>query len=180
MTNKLKEKSTSEGFPQELIDAIRYVYEPAGMKVTEEPRRELESSAYEACRFGLDHRTIVFRVAKITPTKIGQFVTLWKRPTANSEIAPFDSSDGIAFVVINVSDAKHRGQFVFDSKTLVAQGVMSQNGKGGKRAMRLYPPWTKPDSKVARKTQQWQLMHYLPLTGGDTVDTQKVHQLFNV
>lgn len=55
------------------------------MKVTE-ARREVASSEYGACRLGLDDYTIVFRVAKTTPTKIGQFVTIWKRPIQGATI----------------------------------------------------------------------------------------------
>ena len=40
---------------------------------------EKESSEYCAHRFEINNKKILFRQAKITPTKIGQFVTLWKR-----------------------------------------------------------------------------------------------------
>jgi hypothetical protein len=40
---------------------------------------EKESSEYCAYRFEINTKKILFRQAKITPTKTGQFVTLWKR-----------------------------------------------------------------------------------------------------
>ncbi|EJP05170.1 MepB domain protein [Leptospira interrogans serovar Bulgarica str. Mallika] len=40
---------------------------------------EKEGSDYGACNFELKKWKITFRVAKITPKKVGQFVTLWKR-----------------------------------------------------------------------------------------------------
>lgn len=162
----------------DLIAAIEQIYEPAGMTLTNEAQREEESAEYGACRFGLDGQTIVYRVAKTTPTKIGQFVTLWKRPTPASEIAPLDTGDGVAFVVVSVADETHRGQFVFDRKILVAKGVMSIDGEGGKRAIRVYPPWSRPVAKQAVKTQQWQLKYFLALDQNGDADPVQVHRLF--
>ncbi len=53
-----------------------------------------ESSDYEACSFQLDELSVRFRVAKVTPTKIGQFVTFWKRLPGHA-IQPYDLSDAI-------------------------------------------------------------------------------------
>ena len=36
-----------------------------------------ESLEYAACSFELDGRTVEHRASKITPTKSGQFVTVW-------------------------------------------------------------------------------------------------------
>ena len=60
----------------DLSSAIEQIYKPAGMRLTDEAWREEESAEYGACRFSLNGQVIVFRVAKTTPTKIGQFVTL--------------------------------------------------------------------------------------------------------
>jgi hypothetical protein len=137
--------------PNDLIAAIQDVYKPAGMQLTEMALREAESAEYGASPFGLDGHTIVFRVAKTMPTKIGQFVTIWKHPMSSSIIAPLDVDDGVAFVVMSVFDATHRGQFVFDQKILASKGIMAINGKGGERAIRVYPPWFKPVAKEAVK-----------------------------
>ncbi|PZW94345.1 hypothetical protein DFS28_1085 [Pseudomonas sp. 478] len=162
----------------DLIAAIEQIYKPAGMTLTHEARREEESADYGACRFGLDGQVIVFRVAKTTPTKMGQFVTLWKRPTPTSEIAPLDSGDGVAFVVVSVADETHRGQFVFDREILAAKGVMSIDGEGGKRAIRVYPPWSRPVAKQAVRTQQWQLKYFLTLDQSGHADPVQVRRLF--
>ncbi|WP_321837690.1 MepB family protein [Pseudomonas kulmbachensis] len=166
--------------PSELIAAIQDVYKPAGMQLTDLPLREAESAEYGASRFGLDGHTVVFRVAKTTPTKIGQFVTIWKRPSSGSTIAPLDVDDGVAFVVVSVSDATHRGQFVFDHTILAAKGIMAINGKGGKRAIRVYPPWVKPVAKEAVRTQQWQLRYFLSLEQSASADSVQVRRLFEV
>ncbi|MGZ7458962.1 MepB family protein [Pseudomonas sp. Ma2-10] len=162
----------------DLIAAIERIYKPAGMTLTDEVRREEESAEYGACRFGLDGQTIVYRVAKTTPTKIGQFVTLWKRPTPAGEIAPLDTGDGVAFVVVSVADETHWGQFVFDQKILAAKGVMSIDGDGGKRAIRVYPPWVRPVAKQAIRTQQWQLKYFLALEQNGSADAVQVGRLF--
>ena len=163
--------------PSDLSDAIRNVYGPAGLE-TSGAVREAESSEYGACRFRLNGQAIAFRAAKTTPTKIGQFVTLWKRPAPGGVIAPLDVSDDVAFVAISVFDATHRGQFVFDRKTLAAKDIMSVGGKGGKRAIRVYPPWTKPMAKDAVRTQAWQIKHFLPLAGDGTAEPELVRKLF--
>jgi hypothetical protein len=48
---------------------------------------ERESLEYAACSFKLNSMSVKFRVAKITPTKIGQFVTLWKRVSKGGSVA---------------------------------------------------------------------------------------------
>src|SRR4051794_40368325 len=89
---KYQSNPASGRLPHDLIVAIRDVYEPAGMKAMDAVR-EAEGSEYGACRLSLDGNIIAFRVAKTTPAKIGQFVTIWKRQTADCDIAPLDVSD---------------------------------------------------------------------------------------
>ncbi len=146
--------------------ALHDLYLPAGLQLTGPIVAEAESAEYGACRFALEGHSIVFRVAKITPTKTGQFVTLWKRPVPGADIAPLDAADAVQFVVIAVFDETQRGQFIFSRDLLIERGVMSRDGKGGKRALRVYPPWSTPTAKDAIRTRQWQLRCFLP-TGAD-------------
>ena len=81
---------------------------------------------------------------------------------------------------MSVFDATHRGQFVFDQKILASKGIMAINGKGGKRAIRVYPPWVKPVAKEAVRTQQWQLQYFLPLEQSGSADSVQVRRLFEV
>ena len=60
----------------ELIDKL--VFKTCGLNLLNF-EIELESQEYSACNFQLDRQDVKFRLAKITPTKIGQFVTIWKR-----------------------------------------------------------------------------------------------------
>ena len=167
-----------EGLPNDLIYSIQKIYVPAGLQVTTKALREPESSEYGACRFGLNDYGIAFRVAKTTPTKLGQFVTIWKRPTPKDEIAPIDATDNVDFVIVFVSSEIHRGQFIFDQKILLEKRIMSQGDKEGKRAFRIYPPWTILLSKEALKTQEWQLPYFLPLGQDWASNFEEVRKLF--
>jgi hypothetical protein len=168
--------------PHVLSAAINGAYKPAGMKVTTPPVRELgEAGAeYEACRLGLDNHSIVFREAKTTPDRAGQFVTILKRSAGKN--MPLDIRDDVDFVVVDVSDSTHHGQFVFDKKTLLREGVMSGNGKKGKMAIRVYPPWSKSIGKwkVNTKTQQWQTRCFLPFLPNGTAHSAQVRKLFHL
>ncbi|WP_081232182.1 MepB family protein [Pseudomonas chlororaphis] len=172
--------ATPDPVPKALITAIDEVYTRAGLQLTSPARREPESAEYGATRLALDGHTVAFRVAKTTPTKMGQFVTLWKRPLPGGPIAPLDFHDNISFVVVSVSDAPHHGQFVFDRKILAAKGIMAINGAGGKRAFRVYPPWVKPVAKDAVRTQQWQRRYFLALEPDASADCVQVRRLFAV
>lgn len=128
-----------------------------------EPRADVESRDYGAHAFEVNGHRAVFRVAKTTPTKDGQFVTLWKRTADSGPIRPFDSSDGIGLFVVSVRGEAGFGQFVFPQRALIAHGVVSQDFIGGKRAVRVYPPWSRPGNRTARATQRWQLEHFCPI-----------------
>lgn len=167
-----------KGVPPSLVTAIRQIYAPAGLVATH-IQPEGEGCEYGACRFSLGDHHVVFRVAKTTPTKIGQFVTIWKRPRAGGPIAPLDVGDGIDFLIVKVSDGTHSGQFVFDKNVLIARGVMSASGKGGKRAIRVYPPWSQPVAREAVKTKEWQAPYFFPIAGDGTANPDRVRRLFD-
>ena len=153
------------------------IYKPLGFELTHF-NLEKESQEYGACTFQLNGLQILSRNAKVTPTKIGQFVTLWKRLN-NGPIQPFDASDNIDFVVVNVRSENQIGQFVFPEKLLLEKGVFTKPSKEGKRAIRLYPLWDKPTSKQALKTQQWQLDCFLAIDEGGKTDIQRAKKLYS-
>ncbi|MGK5073367.1 MepB family protein [Janthinobacterium sp. ZB1P44] len=133
------------------------------------PVPEAESAEYGACRADLHGKRLVLRVAKTTPTKTGQFVTVWKRPHSDADIAPLDEADPVDAVIIAVADgdgARH-GFFIFPRSALIERGVMSRAGQGGKRALRVYPPWCAPESTLAQRTQRWQAQWFV--AAGDQV-----------
>lgn len=130
-----------------------------------EPRADAESRDYGAHAFELNGRRAVFRIARTTPRKAGQFVTLWQRtlPDGGGPIRPFDCSDGVDLFVISVRGDSGFGQFVFPQAALVARDVVSTGFVGGKRALRVYPPGSEPLNKTAQSTQHWQLEYYFPI-----------------
>lgn len=112
-----------EKLPLQLAEIFDKIIHPAGLQVTKQPVRETESLEYGACSFGLSGKSVVFRVAKTTPTKLGQFVTIWKRETAHSEIEPFSFADGISFVMVAVFDKQNHGVFLFDKQILAKKAL---------------------------------------------------------
>ncbi len=126
--------------------------------------REQESAEYGAIRFEMDGQTCLYRQAKHTPKKIGQFVTLWKRPTPSSEIAPFDCEDEIDRVFIFADEHPRFGVFVFQRQQLVKKGIFSEQSEGGKRAFRVYAPWTVPVAVQAKRSKVWQCANFVELT----------------
>lgn len=138
---------------------------------------DLESQEYGACSFELNGRTIVSRNAKITPKKTGQFVTCWKR-IGNGPIEPFNDKDNIDYLVVNICQGSLMGQFVFPKSELIKRAVLSSGSREGKRAIRVYPPWDKTNSKQAAQTQKWQLVYYLSLDFGGETDLKKAKTLY--
>ncbi|MDO8071147.1 MepB family protein [Janthinobacterium sp. SUN176] len=146
----------------------------AFLGLTQAPVPEAESADYGACRAELHGKRLVLRVAKTTPTKIGQFVTVWKRLHPDADIAPLDEADPVDIVIIAVADdvgARH-GFFIFPRSELIERGVMSRAAQGGKRALRVYPPWCAPESIQAQRTQRWQAAWFV--TAGEQ---QRLEQL---
>jgi hypothetical protein len=139
---------------------------------------EKESWEYLAHRFEINDNKIVFRQAKITPTKTGQFVTLWKRKNEKSPIEPFEITDDLDLFVINVKTETSFGQFVFTKSVLVEKGIVSDK-KEGKRAIRVYPPWDFTQSKQAKKTQKWQLNYFLEIGIENKLDQKRAKLLYS-
>ncbi|AZP11637.1 MepB family protein [Undibacterium parvum] len=141
------------------------------------PQKEAESAEYAAASFTLNGKAIRFRLSKITPTKIGQFVTLWKR-IGQGTIQPFDVDDRLDYALIACRHAENFGLFIFPKTCLLQQDIVAQNGQGGKRAIRVYPPWDKTFSRQAQRTQAWQLNYFLNLSGNTPIDMQRALKLF--
>ncbi len=143
-----------------------------------EPIPEIESVEYNAYCFKLKKLHVRFRTAKITPTKIGQFVTLWKR-LETGIIAPFENTDSIDLVIINVANGNQFGQFIFHKSVLCKQGILTVDNKEGKRGFRVYPPWDKTTNAQAIKTQKWQLNYFLDLSNYSPETLEKAKALYN-
>lgn len=161
----------------DLLATINHVYKPCKF-IFSKPIEEDENIEYGAYGFEINDLNIKFRVAKITPTKIGQFVTLWKR-VGKGPIQPYDSSDLIDFIIVCTRDDKNFGQFVFPKSALINQNIFSAEGKGGKRGIRVYPPWDKTVNRQAQKTQKWQLTYFLDTPINSFIDYERAKILYS-
>lgn len=150
--------------PTYLQTVKKLVYNTCGFEMTN-ILVESEGKAYDACSFLLDDQAIIHRTSKITPTKSGQFVTLWKRNNKGITI-PFDSKDSFDFIVITAKNDNQLGQFIFPKSVLINKGIITHNGKVGKRGIRVYPPWAITSNKQATITQQWQTNYFLEIENG--------------
>ena len=135
-----------------------------------------ESAEYQACSFKLNSFEIIHRFSKITPTKIGQFVTIWKRNNKGIT-APFDVSDNFDFIIITSKSDEKLGQFVFPKSVLLEKGIISNNNTSGKRGIRVYPSWDVPTNKQAEKTQLWQVKYFYSINN-ISFDIELVKKLF--
>lgn len=167
--NTLKRLYAIDGALKE-VNAL--VYEKCGFALTN-LKHNTESSAYSACAFELNGKKIRHRTAKITPTKTGQFVTIWER-NKQGITAPYDASDDFDFVVVTAKNAGRLGQFIFPKMVLAEKGIVTYNGKKGKRGIRVYPPWDRATSKQAQKTQNWQAAYFLTVDTDNSPDLEWV------
>jgi hypothetical protein len=163
------------GISSQVIAAQSSLYKACGFNFTA-PVAELESQEYAARHYTVENKRIRFRIAKKTPTKTGQFVTMWRR-MSDGKIGPYDQADEVDLFVINVVHEGRIGQFILPKPVLVARGIFSQNGKGGKRAMRVYAPWDAAENAQARKTKEWQVEYFIDITPGGVVDVTRVRGL---
>lgn len=169
-------RSTAEKLiPKNLLLAQEVIYTPCKLECTS-IHPETESREYDACRFYLNKKKVCYRTAKITPTKTGQFVTVWKRGAAGL-IMPFDEYDAIDLLIVHVGKENHNGQFIFPKDILIQKGIFSSPGKEGKRAFRMYPPWDTPGNRQAEKSQKWQLEFYLDIPANTIVDLDQARRL---
>jgi hypothetical protein len=126
------------------------------------PVVEPDNAEYGAvlCRSGAG--PVRLRVAKVTPTKVGLFVTVWQR-AADGSTRPFPSDDGVDLLVVVVRQGERVGRFAFSKTALVEHGIVSVDGGGGKRGFRVYPPWSQTSNPQARRTQAWQGRYFAAL-----------------
>jgi hypothetical protein len=156
----------------DLFLAQKHLYEKCDL-VLSNFQKEAESAEYAAATFMLNNFKILYRQAKITPTKIGQFVTLWKR---NSEgvTAPFHVEDDLDFTIICVQKDDNLGQFIFPKTILHEKGILADDKKDGKRGFRVYPPWDIAENKQAKQTQAWQLQHFFEISAATDITKMKI------
>lgn len=168
--------TTNDLFHSDLKLAKALVYDKCGFELTN-PKWNAESVAYGACSFVLNGKIIQHRVAKITPAKTGQFVTIWKR-NKDGITVPFDVTDDIDFIIITTRSGSKFGQFIFPKLILADRGIISRNGRSGKRGIRVYPPWDIATNKQAEQTQHWQTEYFFTIENENSTDLNLIKKLF--
>lgn len=162
---------------EDLGTAKTRVYDPCGFACSQ-PVPEPESADYAAHAFTLDGLAVRFRAARATPKKVGRFVTVWQR-SQEGPIRPFADTDPVDLVVVATRDDDHVGQFVFPLDALCREGVVSVGGIGGKRGLRVYPPWVTTENRQADRTQAWQVAYYLSTPPDGPVDPARARALYH-
>ncbi|MGJ1430214.1 MepB family protein [Sphingobacterium spiritivorum] len=137
---------------------IEKLYSP--MSQLEQFQFDKESSSYHAASFVTEEQVILFRKANITPKKIGQFVTLWKRNITSGETEPYTTKDQVDLVTIFIKNQDQYGLFIFSTAILREMKILTHDNIMGKRGFRIYAPWDIPENKQAIKTKEWQIKYF--------------------
>lgn len=123
-------------FNKTLIFVNELLYEPNHLTI-KNIREETQNSDYRAGVFQLNSKSVRFRVAKITPNKVGQFVSFWEKNEANKNQA-FSYDNATDLLVINTfNNTGDFGQFVFPKEVLLKQNILKTANTKGKMAIRV-------------------------------------------
>ncbi|MFJ6416826.1 MepB family protein [Paeniglutamicibacter sp. NPDC091659] len=147
--------------PPALAKLLAHAPLPAGQGVTGYfPDPNPEARAYSGCSLALNgaHGAeihVVFRSAKVTPTKAGLFVTLWQRD-AGGVTRPYTAGDDVDEFWIAAETKHGYGCFKFPAHELAKAGILATAKKPGKRGFRLYTPWDTDLNAGATKAWAWQ------------------------
>ncbi|AQS53615.1 hypothetical protein BW727_101248 [Jeotgalibaca dankookensis] len=153
------------------------IYEPNQL-IAESIQAENQNAEYGAGTFQLASKTVRFRVAKRTPTKIGQFVVFWEKDSTNKN-RPYLSEEAPDLLVITTFKNKDEwGQFIFPKKILIEKNILQTSFSKGKMAMRVYPSWDKPTSKQAIHTQKWQLPYFVDISILNQASMDRINKLY--
>lgn len=164
-------RSTSASTPAEASVEPRRDFGSAGAPDVALLREEPDNAEYGGAIYTVDGVPVRFRRAKVTPKKVGAFVTAWRRAEAgevgsSSTTEPMRAEDGVAALAVHIESGygvglePRRGVFIFPTEVLGKRGLVSVAGKGGKRGFRIYPSWSVVTSAQALRTQKWQSEHF--------------------
>lgn len=156
----------------------KYIFRVCGIEL-KNVETELESQEYSAHNFELNNEKVKFRMAKITPKKTGQFVTIWKR-NERGITQPHDISDKFEFYIIATREENKFGIFIFNKMVLSENKILTNKNGEGKRGIRVYPTWSSATNKQAQKTQNWQERYFVVISDKNQIDISKAKKLLNL
>lgn len=155
------------------------IYEPRQL-IVKSVQEEKQNAKYGAGVFQLESKMIRFRVAKITPTKVGQFVAFWEKDSDNKN-CPFLYEVAPELLVITTFKNDYEfGQFIFPKELLIKKNILRSKSTNGKMAMRVYPSWDKPTSQQAIKTQKWQSFYFVDMSNLNQPKIDKLIELYHL
>jgi len=137
-----------------------------------------ECLEYSGCSFKLGDLKVKFRQAKVTPKKVGLFVTLWKRNSEN-KTEPFNVNDPFDFYIIAAKQEDNFGFFVFSKDILSEKNILTSSEKEGKRGFRVYPDWAETTNNQATKTKAWQTNCFINCNENNHIISEKLNNLLN-
>lgn len=118
-----------------------------------------DNAKYSACEITINNKKTCFRKGKITPTKSGHFVSLWKHSDKSN--IPYDINDNYELYVFEIEYDKDKlGYFIFPSAILSKHKILSTDDSIGKLGFRLYGPMYKLKNKTSINTQKWQSVYF--------------------
>lgn len=166
-------------FQSTLTYVMNKVYEPNELTVNS-VQEEAQNAKYGAGIFKLGLKTVRFRVANTTPTKIGQFVAFWEKDWENVN-QPYCYENAPDLLVINTFESNNKfGQFVFPKEVLLNKKILKSHSSKGKMGIRVYPSWDKPTSNQAIATQSWQQKYFIDFTESKEITHLKIIQLYSI
>ena len=127
---------------------------------------EEQNSDYESgvARIGEERWRI--RTARITPTKSGAFVAVWKRGE-DGATRPFSAEESMSGLFVFVEEQERFGVFRFTTAHLISLGYVSSDLHPGKRGFRVYPAWCTELNPQASRTQRAQGVAFSELFPGN-------------
>lgn len=161
------------------IEVLGQILSDVGLGKITDCSVEKECKPYLGHNFKINGLNFKFRKAKITPKKVGQFVTLWKRNTSGIT-EPFNLQDNFDFYVIAVGEDQHSGFFIFPRIVLANNNILTTTNSEGKRGFRVYPDWTENLNKQAQKTFNWQNEFFIYSSQIDKIALLNVRQIFEL
>lgn len=153
------------------------VYKPNNLMITN-VKEEKQNAEYAGCIFYLNNKTIRFRKSKITPNKIGQFVSFWEKGD-NMQNQAFSYNAAPDLLVITCIDDNKLGQFIFPKEILLKEKILRTENQKGKMAMRIYPIWDTPVSNQAKKSQLWQIQYFVDLSDHNNLPIDELLNLYS-
>lgn len=166
-------------FYEALAYVSKVIYEPNRIPV-KSIKEEKQNAKYGAGIFQLSSRTVRFRVANITPNKVGQFVVCWEKDRNNkNQPYSYDEAPDL-FVITTFKNDSEFGQFIFPKEVLLKQNILRSSSTKGKMGIRVYPSWDSPTNKQAIKTQKKQLPYFLDMSNASELPMDKILELYSL